>query len=92
MAALVGEITGRDGYRPVLPAWAARAAAGLAGSLPGLSAKYPAFTRDALIAIGKHREVSRAKARRELDHVPRSLEQSLRDTFAWFEEQGYLAH
>jgi dihydroflavonol-4-reductase len=90
MAALVGEITGQDGSRPILPVWIARAAAGIAGGLPGLSAKYPAFTPDALIAIGKHREVSCAKARRELNFAPRPLEETLRDTFAWFEEQGYL--
>jgi dihydroflavonol-4-reductase len=90
MAAMVEEITGRDGSRPVLPAWVARAAAGIAGVLPGISSKYPAFTPDALIAIGKHREISCAKARRELNYVPRPLEETFRDTFGWFEEQGLL--
>jgi dihydroflavonol-4-reductase len=90
MAALVGQITGRDGTRPVLPAWVARAAAGIAGGVPGLSARYPAFTPDALIAISKHREISCAKAGRELGYNPRPLEESLRDTFAWFGKQGFL--
>jgi dihydroflavonol-4-reductase len=90
MAALVKQITGRDGSRPVLPAWVARAAAGIAGGLPGLSLRYPAFTPDALIAIGKHREVSCAKAGRELDYAPRPLPETLRDTFHWFGEQGFL--
>ena len=90
MAALVKEITGRDGSRPVLPVWIARAAARIAGGLPGLSSKYPAFTLDALIAIGKHRKVSSEKARRELGYAPRPLEVTLRDTFGWFAEQGYL--
>jgi dihydroflavonol-4-reductase len=90
MAALVKEISGRDGSRPVLPVWIARAAARIAGGLPGLSSKYPAFTLDALIAIGKHREVSCEKARRELGYAPRPLEVTLRDTFGWFAEQGYL--
>ena len=91
MAALVGEITGRDGSRPILPVWMARAAAGIAGGLHGLSSKYPAFTRDALIAVSKHREISCAKAGRELGYAPRPLEESLRDTFNWFREQGYLS-
>ena len=90
MAALVKEISGRDGSRPVLPVWIARAAARIAGGLPGLSSKYPAFTLDALIAIGKHRKVSCEKARRELGYAPRPLEVTLRDTFGWFAEQGYL--
>ncbi len=91
MAKLVGEVTGRDGSRPVLPVWAARAAAGIVGGLPGLRSRYPAFTPEALIAIGKHREVSCAKARAELDYRPRPLEQTLRDTFGWFQERGFLS-
>jgi dihydroflavonol-4-reductase len=90
MAALVKEITGREGSCPVLPVWIARAAARIAGGLPGLSSKYPAFTLDALTAIGKHRKVSCEKARRELGYAPRPLEVTLRDTFGWFAEQGYL--
>lgn len=91
MGELVGEVTGRDGSRPVLPVWAARVAAGIIGGLPGLGSRYPAFTPEALIAIGKHREVSCAKARAELDYQPRPLEQTLRDTFRWFREQGFLS-
>jgi dihydroflavonol-4-reductase len=91
MAALVAEITGRDGSRPVLPVWAARAAAGIAGMLPGFGSKYPALTPEALIAVSKHREVSCAKAGRELNYAPRPLEESLRDTFDWFREQGFLS-
>jgi dihydroflavonol-4-reductase len=90
MAALVGEITSHDGYRPILPGWAAKAAAWIVGGLPGLSARYPGFTPEALIAIGKHREISCAKAERELNYAPRPLEETLRDTFQWFEGQGLL--
>jgi len=91
MAALVGQITGRNGSRLVLPAWATRAAAGIAGAVPGVMSRFPAFTPDALIAIGKHREVSCAKAIRELNYAPRALEETLRDTFDWFGKQGYLS-
>jgi dihydroflavonol-4-reductase len=90
MAAMIGEITGRDRTRPILPGWATKAAAWFVGELPGLSSRYPGFTPEALIAVGKHREISCAKARTELDYRPRPLEQTLRDTFLWFEKQGYL--
>ena len=90
MAALVGAISGRGGARPILPGWMARTAAGIVGGLPGLSSRYPAFTPEALIAIGKHREISRAKAERELNYTPRPLATTLRDTFRWFEEQGLI--
>jgi dihydroflavonol-4-reductase len=90
MAALVGGITGRDGMRPILPGWASKAAAWIVGGLPGLSSRYPGFTPEALIAIGKHREISCAKAERELNYAPRPLEETLKDTFQWFEEQGLM--
>ncbi|UCF99405.1 MAG: NAD-dependent epimerase/dehydratase family protein [Spirochaetaceae bacterium] len=90
MAALVKETTGRETARAVLPVWLARTAAAIAGGLPALSSKYPAFTPDALVAIGKHRKISCEKAERELGYKPRPLEQTLRDTFSWFREQGLL--
>jgi dihydroflavonol-4-reductase len=90
MAELVRDITGRRTPRLALPMWLARPAAALVGWSPALSSKYPGFTPDALIAIGKHREISCSKAEQELGHSPRPLEKSLEDTFLWFEEQGYL--
>ena len=90
MAALVGATNGRDVSRPILPGWMARAAAGIVGGLPGLSTRYPGFTPQAMIAIGKHREISCAKAERELNYAPRPLEETLRDAFLWFEEKGCL--
>ncbi len=90
MAALVQKITGRKTPRLALPVWLARSVSRIAGKLPGLSSKYPAFTPDALLAISKHRCVSCEKARQELDYNPRPLEVTLQDTFQWFREQGFL--
>jgi len=90
MAALVGAINGRNASRPILPGWATKAAAWIVGGLPGLSSRYPGFTPEALIAVGKHREISCTKAERELNYAPRPLEKTLQDTFRWFGEQGYL--
>ena len=69
----------------------ARAAASVAGILPALSSKYPAFTPDALVAVSKHRRICGAKAERELGHRPRPLETTLHDTLEWFEARGLLA-
>jgi dihydroflavonol-4-reductase len=90
MAAHVREITGRNIPRLTLPFWMGRAVAKIADRVPGLGSRFPAFTPQALIAIGKHREVSCEKARRELGYRPRPLEETLRDTFRWFQEQGFL--
>jgi dihydroflavonol-4-reductase len=90
MAMLVQKITGRKTSRAALPVWLARGVSRIAGKLPGLSSKYPAFTPDALLAISKHRSVSYEKARQNLDYNPRPLEVTLEDTFQWFREQGFL--
>jgi len=90
MAVLVQKITGRKTPRLALPVRLARGASRIAGVLPGLSSKYPAFTPDALLAISKHRGVSCEKARLELDYNPRPIEVTLQDTFQWFREQGFL--
>jgi dihydroflavonol-4-reductase len=90
MAAMVGTIKGRDASPPILPGWATKAAAWIVGALPALSSRYPGFTPEALIAVGKHREISCAKAERELNYAPRPLETTLQDTFRWFGEQGFL--
>ncbi|MBN2553572.1 MAG: NAD-dependent epimerase/dehydratase family protein [Spirochaetales bacterium] len=91
MASLVARITGRNRARPLLPMWVATPVAALVGSLPGLGRRYPAFTADALLAISKHRWISCEKAAAQLGYDPRPLEQTLRDTFRWFGEQGFLA-
>jgi dihydroflavonol-4-reductase len=90
MAVLVQKITGRKTPRLTLPVWLARGASRMAGVLPGLGAKYPAFTPDALLAISKHRGVSCEKARLGLGYDPRPIEVTLQDTFQWFREQGFL--
>lgn len=91
MAERVCALGGCKSSRPVLPFWMARAAASVAGNLPALSSRYPAFTPDALVAISKHRRICGEKAERELGHRPRGLDTTLRETFEWFERSGLLA-
>ena len=91
MAGLVDRVTGRNRTRALLPMWVAKPVAALVGTLPGLGRRYPAFTTDALLAISKHRRISCDKAAAQLGYHPRPLEETLRDTFRWFGEQGLLA-
>ena len=56
-----------------------------------LKKETPIYTREALVAIlDGNRKISSAKARRELAYKTRPLEDTLRDTWLWFRENGYL--
>jgi dihydroflavonol-4-reductase len=90
LAVLVEAITGRKAPPLNLPLWLARGVAAFTGKLPGLSARFPAFTPDALLAVAKHRQVSCEKARKELNYRPRPLEDTVRETFRWFRDRGVL--
>ncbi len=59
--------------------------------LSALKGEHPLYTRDSLeILKESHRNISFAKAERELDYHPRSLVESLTDTFAWYKHQGLI--
>jgi dihydroflavonol-4-reductase len=49
------------------------------------------FTPFSLVALRNHKVVSGERARQALGHSARPLEDTLRDTFAWFREHGRLA-
>jgi dihydroflavonol-4-reductase len=48
----------------------------------------PRFTRYALETVTSNSVISSDKARRELNYLPRSLSESLRDTVQWFRENN----
>jgi dihydroflavonol-4-reductase len=51
----------------------------------------PLYTHEALVAITDgNRHISSAKATKELNYASRPLEETLRDTWRWFKENGYL--
>jgi dihydroflavonol-4-reductase len=51
----------------------------------------PKFTPYALKTLKSHRLISHEKATRELGYRPRPIEETIRDTLAWFGTQGKLA-
>jgi dihydroflavonol-4-reductase len=51
----------------------------------------PLYTWQSLdLLVSSPENISMEKAARELDHKPRSLEQTLKDTFVWYKENNYL--
>ena len=52
----------------------------------------PRFTRESLSLLHLGVQVDSSRARAELGHTSRPLEETLTDTVEWFRENGYVRH
>lgn len=69
----------------------ARAGLPFVRMLSWITKKEPLYTNEALAAILEGNvNISSAKAARDLQYHPRPFHETLRDTFLWFRESGYL--
>jgi len=77
--------------RVICPLWLARLGLPFIRLYCSVYDKDPLYTRDSLYALRmSHRNISHEKAAKELDFKPRSFEETIKDTLAWFHEQGFL--
>jgi dihydroflavonol-4-reductase len=72
------------------PRWLAHVGAPFLESWAKLTRQEPLYTRESLIALGANRQYVRKKAERELGHRPRPTQESVRDAYRWFAENGRL--
>lgn len=91
LARLVETTTGRKSSRIVLPTWVARLGVPFMKAYAGLKHEHPLYTNESLdiLRLSNHR-ISSSKAANELGFRSRPLEDTVRDTLAWFEQNGYL--
>jgi dihydroflavonol-4-reductase len=92
LAELTHEITGARIPRFTCPLALARVGAPFATAAAHLTGRRPLFTSVSLEALRSNRQISHARATRDLGYQPRPLAETLRDTFRWFAEHGALAH
>jgi dihydroflavonol-4-reductase len=90
LAEHVEEVTGVRAPRWVSPMWLARVGAPFASTFNRLLGRRPLYTSSSLRALRCHKSVVSDKAREGLGYRPRPLSDTVRDTFAWFEEAGML--
>jgi dihydroflavonol-4-reductase len=50
----------------------------------------PIYTRLTLDALDSNRQISHARASRDLGYQPRPLQETVQDTLNWFVHNGYL--
>ncbi len=85
LAREVSRIIGRERERTVIPMWMAKLGLPLLRGWSLLMGEEPLYTREALRALETgHRNISHARAEKELGYSTRPLEETLLDTVQWF--------
>lgn len=83
-------VTGRRAPRLAFPMAVVRLAAPFASLYARLRHRRPLLTGESLRILRTQPPVVRHKAEAELSFAPRPLDETLRDTFQWMKEQGWL--
>ncbi|MDD5397753.1 MAG: NAD-dependent epimerase/dehydratase family protein [Dehalococcoidia bacterium] len=90
IAAIVSLITGRRPPALVCPAPVAGVCAPVVTTISRWTGVRPLFTSVSLKALAGNRNISHAKATRELGYEPRPIKQTLSDTINWFLDNGFI--
>jgi dihydroflavonol-4-reductase len=91
LALLASAVTGAPVPRLVFPMWMARIGAPFAAAASRLAGRQPLYTSAALMPLVGNRNISHARATRELGYQPRPLRETVVETLQWFEKRGVLA-
>ena len=90
----LAEMTARlTGGRPpsfICPFWLAGIGIPFIGAYDKLRHRRPLYTRASLRAVRANPQMSHARATAELGYEPRALDDTIRDTLAWFQYHGSL--
>jgi len=89
-AAIVAQIMGRRPPALVCPVPVARACAPIVTAVSRWTGARPIFTNVSLKALASNRNISHARATRELGYEPRPISQTLADTIRWFMDNGFI--
>lgn len=87
---MASQVSGAAGPTFAWPQWVARLGIPFAWTVSHLAHSEQFLTSDALSVLRANSHIVHDKATRELGYRVRPLETTLRDTYAWFLEQGYI--
>jgi dihydroflavonol-4-reductase len=91
LSEMIGKVTGRKTPKHAVPMFAARIGRPFVALYALLKREHPLYTKESLSVLKNSPvKISSEKASKELDYHPRSLEETLKDTFAWYKEQGLI--
>jgi dihydroflavonol-4-reductase len=75
-----------------IPIWLARIVAKISPLYYRITHNTPRFTNYSIDVLCSNSLVCSEKARKQLGFTSRPIEQSLKDAFFWFKENGYISH
>jgi len=90
IARQVSRVTGQRPAGISLPFWIAETSAKFVAALDRFRGKRPLFTPIAVKELKSNRNISHAKAARELGYNPRPFQNTIADTMGWFQDNGFL--
>ncbi|MGJ4849652.1 NAD-dependent epimerase/dehydratase family protein [Bacillota bacterium Meth-B3] len=86
----LSNISGRKPMKNYLPLWFIKPMAPLAELYYKIRKVKPLFTSYSLYTLKSNADFSHEKATRELGYQPRELSVTLRDTYDWLKQNGYI--
>jgi len=90
LAALVGQAGGAPPPRWTCPMWLARCGAPFSVAWAKATGQRPKFTAASLQVLESNARTDHGKATGKLDHQPRPLAETIRDTLDWQRRAGFL--
>jgi dihydroflavonol-4-reductase len=91
VARLIEKHTGKKIVSTVMPFWLAWIGLPFITLYSRMSKRIPLYTSESLkIIIRGSKQISHAKAEKELGFNPRSMDETVKDVMKWFEINGYL--
>ena len=90
LARIASNITGVAPPRLNAPIWLARLGVPVVEAWGRMRRKEPLYTRESLAVLESHGRFNHSKAERDLGYVARPTEETVRDTYAWFDAAGML--
>jgi len=90
IASIVAQIMGRRPPVLVCPAPVAVACAPIVTAVSRWTGSRPLFTSVSLKALAGNRNISHARAARELGYEPRPIRETISDTINWFVDNGFI--
>lgn len=91
LSGIIGHVSGRKTPSVVVPGFVARIGLPFIQAYAAIAGKHPLYTAESLEILKlSSKNISNKKARMELGMSPRSIEDSLKDIFDWFEKNGMV--
>lgn len=90
LARLAQQVTGVRAPRLAAPIWALRLGVPAVEAVGRVLGKEPLYTRESIAVLETRARFNTGRAARELGYAPRPTLDTVRDTYAWFDQAGML--